>query len=133
MKVHQYSMMCAPIVSQEAAIEALRNGRSSVVEMTSHYLRRRDFLTRRFNEIGLPCAVPKGTFYAFPDIGPSGLDEVTFCHRLLAEEKVAMVPGTAFGSGGAGYVRASFSTSYENLIEAAERIERFVERLNNGD
>jgi aminotransferase len=132
MKVHQYGIMCAPIVSQEAAIEALRHGRSSVVEMMAQYRRRRDYLARRFSEIGLPCVVPEGTFYAFPDIRPSGLDEVSFCHRLLEEEKVAMVPGTAFGPGGEGHVRASFSTSFENLIEAASRIDRFMDRLNDG-
>jgi aminotransferase len=76
--------------------------------------------------------VPEGTFYAFPDIRSSGLDEVTFCHRLLQEESVAMVPGSAFGDGGRGHVRASFSTSYENLIEACGRIERFIEGLHHG-
>jgi len=129
MKVHQYSMMCAPILSQEAAIEALNNGQDSVQRMFEQYLRRRDYIVRRFNEIGLSCHVPEGTFYAFPNVQSTGLNEIDFSHRLLHEQKVAVVPGTAFGENGKGHVRASFSSSYEHLIEAANRIERFVGSL----
>ncbi len=126
MKVHQYSMMCAPILSQEAAVEALRNGAESVAKMRDQYLQRRDFLVRRFREIGLPCHSPKGAFYAFPEVSGTGLDELAFARSLLQSEKVAVVPGTAFGPGGKGFVRASFSTSYRRLMEAADRMDRFV-------
>jgi len=126
MKVHQYSMMCVSIVSQEAAIEALTNGWDSVVKMREEYHRRRDLLVRRFNEMGLPCHSPRGSFYTFPDITPTGLDERTFAADLLKEEKVAVVPGTAFGEGGRGHVRACFATAYDQIIEACDRMERFV-------
>jgi len=126
MKVHQYSMMCAPILSQEAALEALRHGRDSVAKMKEQYHRRRDFIVRRFNEAGLDCHVPGGAFYAFPYIGRTGLSSLEFCHQLLREEEVAVVPGTAFGPGGEGFVRASYSMAYERLIEAADRMERFA-------
>ena len=129
MKSHQYCMMCAPILSQEAAIEALRNGTEDVLRMRDHYAKRRDFIVRRFNEMGLACHLPRGSFYAFPSVEAYGLNEVEFCHRLLREEEVAVVPGTAFGPHGRNHVRASFSTSYEKLIEASERIERFAESL----
>ncbi len=128
MKVHQYSMLCAPILSQEAAIEALRNGRPSMEKMRDQYRDRRDFLVARFNEVGLRCHLPRGTFYAFADIQSTGLDEMTFAKSLLAEEEVAVVPGTAFGEGGLGFVRASFSTSFNRLRQAADRIQRFTER-----
>ena len=129
MKIHQYCMMCAPILSQEAAIEALRNGSEDVLRMRDHYAKRRDFMVRRFNEMGLACHLPRGSFYAFPSVEAYGLNEVEFCHRLLREEEVAVVPGTAFGPHGRNHVRASFSTSYEKLVEASERIERFAESL----
>ena len=129
MKIHQYCMMCAPILSQEAAIEALRNGTEDVLRMRDHYAKRRDFIVRRFNEMGLACHLPRGSFYAFPSVEAYGLNEVEFCHRLLREEEVAVVPGTAFGPHGRNHVRASFSTSYEKLVEASERIERFAESL----
>jgi len=132
MKVHQYSMMCAPIVSQEAAIEAFTNGDEAVARMRESYQLRRDFIVRRFNEIGLPCHLPEATFYAFPRVDVTGLDERTFALRLLEREKVAMVPGTAFGADGKGFCRASFSTSYERLIEATDRIERFVRNPERG-
>jgi len=127
MKVHQYSMMCAPILSQEAAIEALRNGDESVQRMREQYCRRRDFVVRRFNELGLKCHTPRGSFYAFPDVTGTGLDSMGFSKGLLESQKVAMVPGTAFGPGGAGFVRASFSTSYEQLMEACDRVGRFLD------
>jgi len=127
MKVHQYSMLCAPILSQEAALEALKNGSDSMRKMKEQYHRRRDYVARRFNEIGIPCHVPKGSFYLFPDIRPSGMDSTAFATQLLDREKVAVVPGTAFGPAGEGFVRVSFSTSYENLIEACNRIEHFLQ------
>jgi aminotransferase len=126
MKVHQYSMMCAPILSQEAAVEALTRGEDSMLKMKTQYARRRELVVRRFREIGLQCHTPGGAFYAFPSVASTGLDEKTFAVRLLQEERVALVPGTAFGPNGAGFVRASFATSYEKIIEACDRIERFV-------
>ncbi|QYY34715.1 aminotransferase class I/II-fold pyridoxal phosphate-dependent enzyme [Ruficoccus sp. ZRK36] len=130
MKVHQYAMMCAPILSQEAGVEAIVNGAQSVAKMKEQYQRRRDYITRRFNEIGLKCHVPKGTFYAFPAL-PKGFQgkSMDFCQGLLNAEKVAVVPGTAFGPSGEGFFRASFSNSYEQLIAATEAIERYVGSL----
>lgn len=129
MKVHQYAMMCAPILSQEAAIEALKNGEESVLKMKEQYQQRRDFITRRFNEIGLKCHVPSATFYAFPSIQGTGLKSMEFCQQLLKAEKVAVVPGTAFGPSGEGFFRASFSNSYQQLIKATDAVERFVGAL----
>jgi aminotransferase len=127
-KVHQYGIMCAPTSAQYAAIEALRTGERFVEEMHAEYDRRRQLMTRRLNEIGLLCFEPKGAFYCFPNITASGLDEETFAQRLLAEERVAVVPGTAFGPSGAGYVRACYATAYDEIVEAMDRIERFVAR-----
>lgn len=126
MKVHQYAMMCASIIAQEAAIEALQRGWDSVMSMREQYERRRDLVVRRFNEMGLRCHLPKGSFYAFPDISATGLDEKAFSVRLLEEARVAVVPGTAFGPNGRGHVRACFAAGYEQLIDACDRIERFV-------
>ena len=131
MKIHQYCMMCAPILSQEAAIEALLNGSDDVLRMREQYHKRRDFVIRRFNEIGLSCHLPRGSFYAFPSVESTGLNEVEFCHRLLREKEVAVVPGTAFGEHGLNHVRASFSTSYEKLVEATDRVESFVDCLDS--
>ncbi|MGJ8654400.1 MAG: aminotransferase class I/II-fold pyridoxal phosphate-dependent enzyme [Opitutaceae bacterium] len=130
MKIHQYSMLCAPILSQEAAIEALKNGAPAVAEMKDAYHKRRDLIVRRFNEIGLDCHLPKGSFYAFPSIQSTGLSSIDFCKGLLQDQEVAIVPGTAFGKSGAGFARASFSTSYERILEATNRIERYVEKLS---
>ncbi len=129
MKVHQYSMMCASIIAQEAALEALTNGWENVLKMREQYHRRRDLVVRRFNEIGLKCHAPRGSFYAFPDVSGSGLDESAFATGLLQKEKVAVVPGIAFGENGRDHVRACFATSYEQLIEACDRIERYVENV----
>ena len=129
MKVHQYCMMCAPILSQEVAVEALAHGAADVSRMKEQYHRRRDYLVRRFNEFGLECHAPRGSFYTFPKVGGLGLDEVTFSHRLLREAEVAVVPGSAFGEHGRGHVRASFSTSYPRLVEASDRIGRFVDKV----
>ena len=133
MKIHQYCMMCAPILSQEAALEALMNGTNEVLKMKEQYQKRRDFLVRRFNEMGMECHLPRGSFYAFPSVKNFGLDEVEFCHRLLREEEVAVVPGTAFGAHGKGHVRASFSTSFEKLVKAADRMERFLNCLSQDE
>jgi aminotransferase len=129
MKVHQYSMMCASIISQEAAIEALVHGEDSMKTMRDQYHRRRDFVVRRLNEIGLTCHNPRGSFYTFPSVAATGMSEKDFAVGLLQAERVAVVPGTAFGSNGAGFVRACFATSYEQLIEATDRIERYVQGL----
>jgi aminotransferase len=129
MKVHQYSMLCAPILSQEAALEALQNGEESVARMREQYQRRRDFVVRRFNEAGLRCHLPGGSFYAFPSVAATGLGARDFAYGLLEKEHVAVVPGSAFGENGRGFVRASFATSYERLVEACDRIERFVSGL----
>ncbi|MEY4777052.1 MAG: hypothetical protein RL759_1565 [Verrucomicrobiota bacterium] len=129
LKIHQYGIMCASIISQEAAVEALKNGRESMLHMRDKYRERRDFIVRRFNELGLPCHLPRGAFYAFPNITSTGLDSMTFASQLLAAQKVAVVPGTAFGAAGAGFCRASFSTSYERIHEAGERIARFLDTL----
>ena len=129
LKIHQYGIMCASIISQEAAVEALKNGRESMLHMRDKYRERRDFIVRRFNELGLPCHLPRGAFYAFPNITSTGLDSMTFASQLLAAQKVAVVPGNAFGAAGAGFCRASFSTSYERIHEAGERIARFLDTL----
>ncbi len=127
MKVHQYTMLCASIIAQEAALEALQRGWDSVVKMREQYHRRRDLIVRRFNEIGLKCHSPRGSFYAFPSVASTGLGEKEFATGLLTAEKVAVVPGSAFGENGIGHVRACFATSYEQLIVACDRIERFVQ------
>jgi aminotransferase len=129
MKVHQYSMLCASIISQEAAIEALLRGEEPMKKMREQYHRRRDFIVRRFNEMGLKCHLPRGSFYAFPDVSAIGLGERDFAIGLLEAEKVAIVPGSAFGENGKGFCRACFATSYEHLIEAAKRMERHVQNL----
>ena len=126
MKIHQYSMLCAPILSQEAACEALENGDASVARMREQYQRRRDYFVRRLNEMGLACHVPGGTFYAFPSVAGTGLTEDQFALHLLKSQKVAVVPGTAFGADGKGFVRCCFATDYDLLIAAAGRIERFL-------
>ncbi|MEX0325259.1 MAG: aminotransferase class I/II-fold pyridoxal phosphate-dependent enzyme [Puniceicoccaceae bacterium] len=129
MKVHQYAVMSVPIFVQEAGIEALRNSSDSVESMRDSYRRRRDFLVRRFREIGLACHMPQATFYTFPDVTPTGLDGKTFATRLLQEGEVAVVPGTAFGNDGSDFVRASFSTRYEKIEEACNRMQAFVDSL----
>jgi aminotransferase len=126
MKVHQYSMLCAPILSQEAAIEALTRGEDGMKAMREQYHRRRDLIVRRFNAAGLKCHSPGGAFYAFPNIEATGKSERDFAYGLLEAEKVAVVPGTAFGENGRGFVRASFATGYDQILEACDRIERFV-------
>ena len=128
-KVHQYGIMCAPTSAQYAALEALRSGEPFLVEMLAEYDRRRRLMTDRFNEIGLRCFEPRGAFYCFPNISASGLSSEEFAERLLREERVAVVPGGAFGPSGEGYVRACYATGYDEIVEAMDRIERFVGRL----
>jgi aminotransferase len=126
MKVHQYAMMCASIIAQEGALEALKHGWDQVLKMREQYHRRRDLIVRRFNEIGMKCHLPRGSFYAFPDVTPLGMNEKDFAVGLLQKEKVAVVPGVAFGENGRGHVRACFATAYDQIIEACDRVERFV-------
>ena len=129
-KIHQYTMMCVPITSQMAAIEALKNGERSAQEMKREYKRRREFVIARLNEMGLSCHKPEGAFYAFPSIKKSGLSSLEFSNKLLKEEKVAVVPGTAFGSSGEGYVRISYATGFDKLKEALARMEKFLDKLD---
>ena len=128
MKIHQYIMMCAPIVSQKAAIEALRT-QADTAEMRSSYEKRRNFLCAALNEMGVPCHVPKGAFYVFPYIGDYGLSSKDFAIRLLDEENVACVPGSAFGACGEGYLRCCYATDIEEIKVATERMARFVKKL----
>ncbi len=128
-KIHQYTMLCASIVSQMAAQEALKNGDRSVQDMKREYRRRREYIISRLNEIGLRCHKPEGAFYAFPSIKSSGLSSMEFANKLLKEEKVAVVPGTAFGASGEGCVRMSYAANLEKIKEALARMERFMQRL----
>lgn len=129
-KIHQYAIMCAPTVSQYAAIEALRGCDEAVADMKAEYDRRRRLIVNGFNKIGLTCREPRGAFYAFPCIKSTGLSSDEFCEKLLFSKGVAVVPGTAFGQGGEGFIRASYCYSAEHIIEALKRIEEFVEELN---
>ena len=131
-KIHQYTMLSAPTIAQMAAIEALKNGEAEVEKMVQEYNRRRRFMVRRLNEIGLSCFEPKGAFYAFPSIKVTGMSSEEFAEKLLLEEKIAVVPGTAFGACGEGFVRCCYATSLSNIEEALRRIDRFVRknRLN---
>jgi len=128
-KIHQYTMMCAPVLSQKAAIEALQWGREEIAHMRSEYERRRNFMCRSLNEMGLQCHLPQGAFYAFPSVGGCGLSSRDFALRLLDEEKVACVPGSAFGIGGEGFIRCSYATSLAEIKEAMGRMGRFVQGL----
>lgn len=131
-KIHQYTMLCAPIMGQMAAIEALKSGEESVAEMAEEYNRRRLVIVNGLNEIGLSCFEPHGAFYAFPSIKSTGLSSEEFAEKLLLEEKVACVPGTAFGQGGEGYVRCCYATSMANIEEALARMKVFVARQRQG-
>ena len=128
MKIHQYSIMCASTASQEAALDALRHGSGAMAAMRESYRERRNLIVNGFNRLGLTCLMPKGAFYAFPKITSSGMDSMTFAKTLLAEEKVAVVPGPAFGPCGEGFVRCSYAASVENIRLALERIGRFMTR-----
>jgi aminotransferase len=125
-KIHQYTMLCAPITAQKAAIEALRHGEAQRTKMVAEYNRRRRLFVKGLNDIGLSCFEPLGAFYAFPSIAVTGLDSIAFSEALLKEEKVAVVPGDAFGRCGEGYVRCSYASSLANLQEALVRMGRFV-------
>ena len=126
MKIHQYAIMCAPTVAQEAALEALRNGGSAMAEMRESYRQRRDFFVNGLNRIGLDCLMPHGAFYAFPSIKNTGMSSAEFAEKLLLAEKVAVVPGEAFGPGGSGFVRCCYASSAAELQEALVRIDRFL-------
>lgn len=128
MKIHQYSMLCASIVSQEAATEALLNGDAAMVEMREAYRARRNLIVDALNTMGLTCHRPRGAFYAFPSVAATGMTAKDFAFRLLAEEKVACVPGTAFGPGGEGFLRCCFATALDRIEEAMKRLARFVQR-----
>ncbi|CUH96187.1 putative aminotransferase YugH [Propionispora sp. 2/2-37] len=127
-KIHQFTMLCAPITAQIAALEALRRGDKAVQEMVSEYNHRRRLMLEGFRSAGLSCFEPKGAFYIFPSIKETGLSSLAFAEELLKAEKVALVPGDAFGTCGEGYVRCSYATSSENLTLALERIARFVKK-----
>jgi aminotransferase len=129
MKVHQYVMMCAPTPSQYAALEALRSGEDDAQEMMREYDRRRRLIVDGFNRLGLTCFEPKGAFYTFPSVRSTGLSDEDFTERLLREEKVVVVPGSAFGACGAGHVRACYAAKYEQIEQALERIGRFVGKV----
>jgi aminotransferase len=128
MKIHQYSILCAPIMGQEAAIEALERGARSVERMKEEYSLRRNFIVSSLNEAGIPCHLPKGAFYVFPDIRGTGLSSKEFSLKLLDAKKVAVVPGTAFGPSGEGYVRCSYATAMDQIKQACERIADFVRK-----
>ena len=127
-KIHQYTMMCAPTMAQVAAIEALKAGEENVAEMIADYNRRRLVIVKGLRDIGLPCFEPKGAFYAFPSIKCTGMTSEEFAERLLTEEKVAVVPGSAFGQCGEGYVRCCYATSLAEIQEALSRMKRFVDK-----
>jgi len=128
MKIHQFAIMCAPTAGQIAAIEALKNGYPERDKMIQEYDRRRKVMYKGFTEMGLPCFEPRGAFYIFPSIAPTGMNEEEFALKLLEEEKVAVVPGSAFGEAGKNHIRCSYASSMENLQESLRRIGKFVER-----
>ena len=127
-KIHQYTIMSAPTTAQAAGLEALLHGEPHLYAMNDEYDRRRRLLVMGLNRLGLDCFTPQGAFYAFPSVAKSGLDETTFAEKLLEEEKVAVVPGVAFGDSGRGFVRMCYANSYENIQEALRRMERFMRR-----
>ncbi|MBQ8309428.1 MAG: aminotransferase class I/II-fold pyridoxal phosphate-dependent enzyme, partial [Clostridia bacterium] len=128
-KIHQFAIMCAPTTSQYAAIEALKNGDEAVQMMLEEYDMRRRLIVAGFNRLGLTCREPKGAFYAFPCIESTGMSSDEFCEKLLYSERVALVPGTAFGRGGEGFVRASYCYSTNHILEALRRVECFLKSL----
>jgi len=128
-KIHQYTIMCVSITSQMAAAEALVSGRKSVEQMKREYNRRREFVVTELNSLGLKCQRPQGAFYVFPCIKSTGLSSMEFSRKLLEEQKVAVVPGTAFGSCAEGYIRISYASSMDNLKEALVRVKRFLDKV----
>jgi len=130
-KIHQFAIMCAPTTSQYAAIEAVKNGDDDIAEMRQSYNQRRRFLLKQFADMGLPCFEPKGAFYVFPCVKEFGITSDEFATRLLREEELAVVPGTAFGDCGEGFLRISYAYSLEQLKEAMKRLKKFVKRLRD--
>ncbi|MED3653626.1 aminotransferase [Heyndrickxia sporothermodurans] len=126
LKIHQYAIMCAPTMSQFAAIEALKNGHTEMKKMIRSYHSRRNYMVEELNEIGLPCHIPGGAFYVFPNITPTGLTSEEFAEKLLIEQQVAVVPGSVFGASGEGYIRCSYATNIDQLQEAITRIKNFL-------
>ncbi|CAH0117867.1 putative N-acetyl-LL-diaminopimelate aminotransferase [Paenibacillus sp. CECT 9249] len=131
LKIHQYTVMCAPVMGQVAALEALRNGMEEKDRMIESYNQRRRLVVKGFREIGLECHEPQGAFYAFPSIQASGMTSEQFANRLLEEAKVAAVPGDVFGLGGEGFLRCSYATSIAQLNESLERIGKFMDKVRN--
>ncbi|MTT31326.1 aminotransferase [Terrilactibacillus sp. BCM23-1] len=129
LKIHQYAIMCASTMAQYAGLEGLKNGRENVEEMRKSYRQRRNFIVQSLNEMGLTCHNPGGAFYAFPSIESTGLSSEEFAEELLKAEKVAVVPGNAFGESGEGHIRCSYATSLTQLQEAMKRIRRFIDNL----
>ncbi len=130
LKIHQYAIMCAPTTSQYAAVEAVRNGDKDVIEMREEYTRRRRYMMHRYQEMGLQCFEPFGAFYTFPSIQKFNMTSDEFATKMLQEEKVVVVPGTAFGTCGEGFLRISYAYSLESLKEALDRMERFIQKLD---
>jgi len=130
LKIHQYTTLCASSIAQNAAIEAMGDSEKDVQLMKTEYLRRRNYIVNRFNEIGLTCLFPQGAFYVFPDISSSGLESNEFAIALLRSEKVAVVPGIAFGNTGENHIRCSFATSLDNIRTAMIKIEKFLKRIS---
>ena len=125
-KIHQYLIMSAPTTGQVASLQAISQGEEDVESMRQQYDRRRKLIVDGFNQLGLTCFEPRGAFYAFPSIGITGMDDEAFCDALLQEERLALIPGSAFGDSGRGFVRASYATSEANILEALDRLERFL-------
>ncbi len=130
MKIHQYSMLCASIVAQNAGLEALKNGKTEMLKMKDEYCERRNVIVKGFNKIGLKCFKPEGAFYVFPNISSTGLSSVDFATKLLKEQNVAVVPGTAFGKCGEGFVRCAYATSIDDINTALERIKDFISKIS---
>lgn len=128
MKIHQYTVMCVPTAAQYAALEALKTGEPEVQRMVGEYDKRRQYMWGRFNAMGLHCFEPRGAFYCFPNITSTGLSDDEFCEQLLKQERVVVVPGNAFGERGRGHVRACYASSMEQIVDACDRIERFVKQ-----
>lgn len=129
MRIHQYSMLCASIISQEAALEAIEHGEPDMIEMREQYRLRRNFIVSALNDLGLKCHLPRGSFYAFPSVQSTGLSSKDFAVKLLEQQKVACVPGSAFGPSGEGYLRCCFATSMAQLESAMQRMGQFVQSL----
>ena len=128
MKIHQYSMLCAPIIAQEAAIEALVKGKSEMIRMREEYCNRRNVITKHLNDMGLTCFKPEGAFYVFPNITSTGMTSHDFATALLKEHNIAVVPGTAFGECGEGYVRCAYAASIEDILGAMKGIKSFLQQ-----